>query len=42
MSLKPILLMMGDWDAAYQDKVRKMKLNAPPAGNGGRLATGRQ
>ncbi|HET9358161.1 MAG TPA: helix-turn-helix domain-containing protein [Vicinamibacterales bacterium] len=38
LSLKPILLMMGDWGAAYQDKVRKMKMSAPAPGTGGRLA----
>jgi DNA-binding HxlR family transcriptional regulator len=38
LSLKPILLMMGDWGSAYQDKVRKMKMNAPAPGAGGRLA----
>ena len=36
-SLKPILLMMGDWGAAYQDKVRKMKMSAPAPATGGRL-----
>jgi DNA-binding HxlR family transcriptional regulator len=38
-SLKPILLMMGDWGAVYQDKLRKMKMNAPAPAAGGRLAT---
>jgi DNA-binding HxlR family transcriptional regulator len=38
LSLKPILLMMGDWGAAYQDKVRKMKMSAPAPATGGRLA----
>ena len=28
-SLKPILLMMGEWGASYQDKLRKMKMSAP-------------
>lgn len=40
LSLKPILLMMGEWGAAYQDKVRKMKMGAPPAEAGGRLQPG--
>jgi hypothetical protein len=31
--------MMGDWGAAYQDKVRKMKMSAPAPGTDGRLAT---
>jgi DNA-binding HxlR family transcriptional regulator len=39
LSLKPILLMMGDWGAAYQDKVRKMKMSAPAPGTSGRLTT---
>jgi DNA-binding HxlR family transcriptional regulator len=38
LSLKPILLMMGEWGAAYQDKVRKMKMSAPAPGTGGRLS----
>src|SRR5215510_13295563 len=37
-SLKPILLMMGEWGATYQDRVRKMKMNAPQPGTAGRLA----
>jgi DNA-binding HxlR family transcriptional regulator len=37
LSLKPILLLMGDWGAVYQDKVRKMKMSAPPSEAGGRL-----
>lgn len=40
-SLKPILQMMGDWGAAYQDKVRKMKMSAPAASTGGTLSRGR-
>jgi len=36
-SLKPILLMMGEWGAMYQDKIRKMKMSAPALAAGGRL-----
>lgn len=39
-SLRPVLAMMGDWGAAYQDKVRKMKMSAPAPGSGGRLGHG--
>jgi DNA-binding HxlR family transcriptional regulator len=37
LSLKPILLMMGEWGAAYQDKLRKMKMGAPAPETRGRL-----
>jgi DNA-binding HxlR family transcriptional regulator len=37
LSLKPILLLMGDWGSVYQDKLRKMKMSAPPPEAGGRL-----
>lgn len=40
LSLKPILLLMGDWGAQYQDTVRKMKMGAPAPVEGGRLRTG--
>ena len=40
LSLKPILLMMGDWGAEYQDQVRKMKMGAPTPAAGGRLRAG--
>ena len=37
LSLKPILLMMGEWGTVYQDKVRKIKMSAPAAESSGRL-----
>jgi DNA-binding HxlR family transcriptional regulator len=37
-SLKPILVMMEEWGESYQDTLRKMKMNAPLPGTGGRLA----
>ena len=40
LSLKPILLMMVDWGAQYQDTVRKMKLGAPAPHGEGRLRAG--
>ena len=36
-SLKPILLMMGEWGAAYQGKLRQMKMSAPAPRTGGQL-----